>query len=508
MMHPMNAEVGPSRFTANLWSDRLLASAGVPVIPVPVVSVGGGMGSFALVDTLRIAGVPTEAIRVLGRTAWPWETYCQLASASQMDADERIRSDSASAPDCLWGFPGYALREAVHARRGTQMVAPLARVLTEPVLTHFFSPRIRQLVDGMRREAARIGYKQMLCQGEVVAVRRHEEGGYVTLMRPHDDPSGGFVALRSRFVHLAVGYPGLRWLVDSCRYRERPHAVARVVHAYEPHGHVYTDVASRQGTVVVRGAGIAASRILQRLFDEREHGGAPTRVVHVLRQIVRGAHGPHPFLRRRGEHGWAYQGFNWPKATWGGQYQRALAGAGTTERARLYDVLGGTTTARRRHWRRQLERAQRDGSYRLLEGEVHAISETPDGLTVLVTTATGSETLGAQYLIDATGMDGDVRRHLLLADLLAHTGAMRNEMGRLAVEGSFEVVGTRSGTGRLYASGPATMGNGYAPVDTLLGLQYSALRIADELAGEGLGARIGSVRSMSQWWRWVRGVSP
>ena len=508
MMLPMSQEAGSPLFTSSIWSDRLLAGAGMPVIPVPVVSVGGGMGSFALVDTLRIAGVPTQVIRVLGRTAWPWETYCQLASASQMDAGERIRSDSASAPDCLWGFPGYALREAVHARRGMRTLAPLARVLNEPVLTHFYSPRISQVVDGMRREAARIGYTEMLCQGEVVAVRRHEEGGYVTVMRLRDDTADRFVAWRSRFVHLAVGYPRLRRLPDSRRYRELPHAVARVVHAYEPHAHVYSDVASRQSTVVVRGAGIAASRILQRLFDEREHGGASTRVVHVLRQIVRGAHGPHPFLRRRGEHGWAYQGFNWPKATWGGQYQRALARAGTTERARLYEVLGGTTTARRRHWRRQLERAQRDGSYRLLEGEVSAIDEALDGLTVLVTTATGSETISAQYLIDATGMDRDVSRHALLADLIAYTGAERNDMGGLAVGDSFEVEGTRSDAGRLYASGPATMGNGYAPVDTLLGLQYAALRIADELAGEGLGARIGSLRSMSQWWRWVRGVSP
>ncbi len=36
----------------------MLASAGIPIIDVPFVTVGGGMGSFVMVDYLKIAGVP------------------------------------------------------------------------------------------------------------------------------------------------------------------------------------------------------------------------------------------------------------------------------------------------------------------------------------------------------------------------------------------------------------------------------------------------------------------
>jgi hypothetical protein len=507
-MRTVGEETAPLISTSGTLSDPLLAGAGVPVVDVPLVSVGGGMGSFALVDTLRIADVAEDSIRVLGRTSSPWENYCHLIAASQMRAEERIRSDSASAPDCIWGFPGYALREAFRARRAIDAVKPLSRVLAEPVLTHFYTPRISQVVAGVRREATRIGYEKMLVQGEVRAVRRREEGGYFTLIEPVGAAPGELVAVQSRFVHLAVGYPGLRWLPEARHYRRQTRSSPRMVHAYEPHDHVYADLARHPGTVIVRGGGIAASRILQRVLDDREQGGAPTNIVHVLRHRVAGAHGPHRFLRRSGEQGWAYQGFNWPKAAWGGQYQRRIAKAGPEERAWLYQVLGGTTTALRRPWRKQLERARRSGAYRLIEGEVTRAEVQDSGLDLTLTTTSGIERIAAKYVIDATGMEGDVRGHPLLADVLNHTGARRNDAARLAVSDSFEVIGTRSGIGRMYASGPSTLGNGYAPVDTLLGMQYAALRIADDLAVQGFGTRIGSSRSVSQWWRWLRGVSP
>lgn len=507
-MPAVGAATAPSISASSTLTDPLLARAGVPVVDIPLVSVGGGMGSFALVDTLRIAGVAEDSVRVVGRTSSPWEHYFSLITASQMHADERIRSDSASAPDCIWGFPGYALREAFRARRVSEAVAPLSRVLVEPVLTHFYTPRISQVVAGVRREAQRIGYARMLVQGEVRAVRRRDEGGYVTLIEPAGAADGDLLAIRSRFVHLAVGYPRLRWLPEARRYRDQPRSNPRMVHAYEPHDHVYADLARHPGTVIVRGSGIAASRILQRLFDDREQGGAQTNVIHLLRRVVTGAHGPNRFLRRRGERGWAYQGFNWPKAAWGGQYKSRIADADSEERAWLYQVLGGTTTARRSPWRKQLQQARRAGAYRLIEGEIIGAEVQDGAIDVTVTTTSGIERIDAQYIIDATGMEGDVRGHALLADLLNHTGASQNDAGRLAVSESFEVIGTRSGIGRLYASGPSTLGNGYAPVDTLLGMQFAALQIADDLAVLGFSARIGSFRSLGQWWRWLRGASP
>ena len=75
-------------------------------------SVGGGIGSFVFTDYLRVAGVPAANIRVLSTLDQPWQTYQYLTQVSQIPAQERLRSDSASTPGCIWGFPSYGVREA------------------------------------------------------------------------------------------------------------------------------------------------------------------------------------------------------------------------------------------------------------------------------------------------------------------------------------------------------------------------------------------------------------
>lgn len=101
-------------------------------------------------------------------------------------------------------------------------------------------------------------------------------------------------------------------------------------------------------------------------------------------------------------------------------------------------------------------------------------------------------------------METDIEKHPVLADLLNHGGAGRNPLGRLDVEPTFEVRGTRSGDGRLYASGAATYGGYFPGVDTFLGLQISAQEIADDLTRLGFATPLGPVRSTRQWWRWIR----
>ena len=55
--------------TSAWWTDAMVAAAGIPVVDVPFVTVGGGIGSFVTVDYLRIAGVPTERMRAI-RSEW------------------------------------------------------------------------------------------------------------------------------------------------------------------------------------------------------------------------------------------------------------------------------------------------------------------------------------------------------------------------------------------------------------------------------------------------------
>jgi lysine/ornithine N-monooxygenase len=111
--------------------------------------------------------------------------------------------------------------------------------------------------------------------------------------------------------------------------------------------------------------------------------------------------------------------------------------------------------------------------------------------------------LSADFVIDATGLEADIREHRVLADLLDHGGAGRNPLDRLDVERTFEVRGTRSEPGRLYAVGSATLGGYFAGVDTFLGLQYAAQQVCDDLARQSFCRRIGFGRSISQWWKWA-----
>jgi hypothetical protein len=103
-------------------------------------------------------------------------------------------------------------------------------------------------------------------------------------------------------------------------------------------------------------------------------------------------------------------------------------------------------------------------------------------------------------------LEADISEHRVLADLLQHSGAARNVLDRLDVERTFEVRGTRSGDGRMYASGAATLGGYFPGVDTFLGLQLAAREIADDLASIDMAPRLGSTASIRQWYRWMRGT--
>lgn len=492
---------------ADFWSDDMVAASGIPITDVPFVSVGGGIGSFVMVDYLRIAGVPTSDIRVLTNLEYPWQTYEYLTRNSQIPRGERLRSDSASAPDNIWGFPSYGVREAFAARSMRGFVAPLWQVLTEPILTDYYTPRAGQVFTSLERESARISYPETKVRGVVRMVRRRSDGGYFTVLTP---PAGSGptkrVAFRSTHVHIAVGYPGLKFLPDLQQFRQQhPEAAFRVVNAYEPHEHVYEELKAHPSTVVVRGGGIVASRILQRLIDDRDHAGAQTNIIHLFRTYVAGSHGPNIFMRRKGGDGWAYQGFNYPKSAWGGQLKKRTRHLEGADRADLYEVIGGTNTPIRRLWQQQLKRGRKEGFYSTYTGEVEQILPAPDGRIVTrIRDDRGVLELPADFIIDGTGLEADVGEHRLLADLLEHGGVGRNPLQRLDVERSFELRGTRNGAGRMYATGTATLGGYFPGVDTFLGLQIASQEVCDDLASIGFCRRIGLARSTAQWLRWAR----
>ena len=171
----------------------------------------------------------------------PWQSYEYLTRVSQIPRRERLRSDSKSTPDNIWGFPSYAVREAFGAKSVKDFFAPLWNVLTEPIFADYYTPQggagVRD--DGARGQAAS-ATTQCVRKGQVRMVRRRRDGGYFTILTP---PAGATptrrLAYRSPYVHIAIGYPGLKLLPDLQRYREYHRDPSKVVNAYEPHEHVY-----------------------------------------------------------------------------------------------------------------------------------------------------------------------------------------------------------------------------------------------------------------------------
>lgn len=498
-------DVTPELLATSTWSDEDVEGAGIPIVDVPFVTVGGGIGSFVMVDYLRIAGVPTDQIKVLTPTRNPWATYSYLARTSQIPDHERLRSDSGSTPDNIWGFPSYAIREAFAAKSVRGFLSPIWNVLSEPIFSDYYTPKAGQVYTTMAREAARIRYGEMVGLGRVRTIRRRLEGGYFVVHTPESGRSSTRrVAYRAPYVHVAVGYPGVRFLPDLQRYREEHEDFSHVVAGYEPHNHVYRRLEARGGVVMLRGSGIVASRVLQRLIDDRDRSGADVTIWHVFRNYVSEPEGP-LFMRRPASDGFAYQGFNFTKSAWGGQHRQHLLRLPRDQRAEYITAIGGTNTAPRRSWKRQLERGRREGFYRTWVGEADDVQPADDGVVVKLRGSDAANLeLAVDFVIDATGLEADIRSNRLLSDILDHTDTKPNPMGRLDVTPAFVVDGADSPPGRLYASGSPTLGGPYAPSDSFLGLQYAALQIADDLARHGFCKRIGPMRSFTQWVRWMR----
>ena len=68
---PGSGDLTEELLRSDQWTDEMLRAAGIPVTDVPLVSVGGGIGSFVTVDYLRIAGVRTDRIAVLSNLDYP-----------------------------------------------------------------------------------------------------------------------------------------------------------------------------------------------------------------------------------------------------------------------------------------------------------------------------------------------------------------------------------------------------------------------------------------------------
>ncbi|MGH3157903.1 MAG: hypothetical protein ACRDNF_15190, partial [Streptosporangiaceae bacterium] len=469
-----------------VWSDAAVAGAGLRIQDVPFVTIGGGLASFALVGCLRNCGVPAGEIRVVSPQPQAYENFYHLMRRSQIRETDPLRSDSMSRVDNIWGFPSYAIERSM-ARRS---LGPMWNVLTEPVATEVFNPTGSEVFRGIDREAVRIGWPSMLLAGRGLLVRKREDGGYFCLVCPVDGSPA--VALRSQFVHLGTGYPAVNYPREVSDYRMRHHDYFRVVNAYEPHEHVYQVLRRRAGTVVLRGSGITAARVLERLFDDRESSGRDVQILHLFRTYVAGPQGP-PMFRRPGGHGWSYQPYSFPKAAGAGQLRKRMLGMDNAKRAEYIASISGTTSAKRRVWQRQLDHGRAGGYYRAYPGDIRDMTPTGHGtveLRIDVDALPGDSRMEADFVLDCTGLKLVLRENPLLSDLLDNGGATQNPLGGLDVGHHFEARGAEQPPGQMYASGVITRGGYLAPVDSFWGFSHAALLICDDLARRGFCGRL------------------
>ncbi|MGB3560426.1 MAG: FHA domain-containing protein [Geitlerinemataceae cyanobacterium] len=510
----------PSEFRqAEFISEEFLQNSGIfnpQTDRFDYAAIGAGLGSYIWVDFLRIFGVRSSQIVALGTQPQPYAKYKQLCLNSQIPLYERLRSNSDSCPDNIWGWPGYALREAWHdLGRGKlgNALKYLWQVFAEPTFAETYTPRASNIFASIDREAARIGWDRMYRYGSVRAIRKTQEGGYAIA---YSRGKGNYGYIVAKHIHLATGYPAIRFLPHLQTYREQTRDLTLVVNAYEPHDYIYQNLGMQGGTVLIQGRGIVASRIIQRLSEVRQQTGKPIKIVHLMRSKLPGGR-QFGRSRRAVKHHWEFQPFNWPKACWGGDLREILERADPQTRLNLLKSWGGTTTADRRDWQQLTEFGLHQGWYEIQFGTVQKVERSGQKLQVIYTVPGQSrQTIQeADFIIDATGLDAEVKASPLLEDLVTRYQLPLLENGRLAVTNDFEMVEMRSivsgeSPGRMYAAGTITLGGPYAAVDSFLGLQYAALRSIDSLtAAKSIGLRyLNGFSSLQQWWNWAIGRSP
>ena len=88
----------PDPFNTSRLSVHALKQNHVPILERTYLTLGGGLGSFTWVDYLRVCGVSPDEIAVIGQNAIPYSRFRQLCAHSQINDQERIRSDSGARP--------------------------------------------------------------------------------------------------------------------------------------------------------------------------------------------------------------------------------------------------------------------------------------------------------------------------------------------------------------------------------------------------------------------------
>ena len=438
------------------WTDADVANAGIPVQDTAIVSIGGGLGSLALVDFLRTAGMSTDRIRVLGDNAVPVGDL-RVPGHQLPDPPSRAPAFGRRVGDGQHlGLP--ELRRA-RGRADDKRLKPLwtgghrtdpRRVLHARGPDRSTSPSTARPPHRLERDApSRLRPHGAQARRRRLLRRPDTRAGVARAQTP--SPTGPTSCTSPSAI------PGSR----SCPIsRSTASAPATTPGSSTPTNRTTTSTRSASGVRARCSSGERHRRVADPAAPHRRHRRRrpdPHRApVPQLRRWPPGRQGDVPAPRaptasptrgstsprRPGVASSAYT----PRAT-----SRVTTGAN------LLDQMGGTNTAPSASSGRSRSHAagsRASTTRRSVQVQSVEPSADGDGITTTIRSKAGDvHTIDAQFIIDGTGLLAHLEDHRLMADLLAHSGAGKNPKGRLDVERHFEIRGTANGEGRMYASG-------------------------------------------------------
>ena len=350
-----------------------------------VAIVGGGLGGFVAFQTLRYGGLEPAEIVVLDPDPDPVAAWRPRAAAIR----QRLMRSESDGHCHAASFPGLAPREAWRRRS----VAPLILTVTDsyrPTVAEFL-----RHVDGLRERSR---WDESVFRGTVGSVLA-VDGGFEL------EGHGVF-----RHVLLAPGHPGLAMPAEL----ERD---PRAIHAYRPHGYA--------SKVAVIGAGMAAATEWLNAL------AAGAEVVSVRRREPerRPLNLPRHLFTRRG--------------------LAAYHASPPAEKAALLARYGAPSFPPGRDWDEPLERATREGRFRV-ESSVD----------------------GAEQIVCATGFRRGYEHDPVLAALVAGHG-LETEGRWIVLAPDSTVPGLTDATRTLSIAGvPGQWA--FPAADTLVGMKVAA----------------------------------
>lgn len=441
------------------------------------VTIGGGIGSFVFVDYLRIVGIPHSQIAVITDSKKPYEQFRNYCENSGIGPNDRIRSDSSGRPDNIWGFPGFAVSEAIEELRWGNLFKSFSlfyQIFTEPILRDFYSPKSSLLFNSMDRESKRINWDSMKLPGKALFIRKTTDDRLVIFVEEGKKIS----AVIANFLHLSLGHKGKRSKLPQNK---------RISFIYEDHDDLINDLKNNGGKIVILGRGIAAARIIEKLLNFNKDN---LEVISLFRD-EESKDSDFRKIKRANFNGWKLQYFNWPRSAFGGSL---------SSKKQSFHIWSTPTTPPRREWISLLNKSLQNGLYKIEIGDIQKITETHLGLLIEISKENLLRELHAQYIIDCTGFDDSIFSNELYSDLQKTYRLPLTTVNGFEVNNSFEIEKLKSENSRVFITGTSASGNHYGPVDSFFGQGFASYKIVESI---GLFKKFNFIDSIFAWGKWI-----